>query len=148
MGDMKLLVYKSTTRYQILSIVGLFNASLLLLFSIISYFAGLYTAFAILFFSGAILSYLLLLVFPDEVTLDEESVLFRTRLRRDVFNFQDINEIKPHVTNRTLVMSGGDKDKAVLFFQIRLKGKPWSLLMFGSGIQNFRELYAHLLERV
>jgi hypothetical protein len=118
-----------------------------MVFSIISYYAGLYTASVILFFPGAILFYLLLLVFPDEVTLDEESVLFRTRLRRVFFDYQDIKEIKSHVTTRTLVMSGGDKEKAVLFYQIRLRDKPLRLLMFGSGIQNFRELYSHLLER-
>jgi hypothetical protein len=140
------MVYKSTVRYQILSVVGILNASIIIAISLISLNAEIYTVFIALFLPGVILIYLLLLVFPDEVIFDEESVMFRTRLRRVFFDFQDIKEIKPHITTRTFVMSGGDKDKAVVFYQIRLKSKPWRLLMFGSGIKKFRELNAQLAD--
>ena len=45
-------------------------------------------------------------------------------------------------------MSGGDLEKAVVFYQVRLKERPLCLLMFGGGIKNYRELYKQLIDRI
>ena len=74
--------------------------------------------------------------------------MFKTRLWRSYIKYHEIKEIKPHYTTRTPTMSGGDKEKAVIYYSIRLKNRPMTLLLFGSGISNYRELYKYLKNKI
>jgi len=142
------MFYKSTNKYKFLSLIGVIHGVLLVVFSIMLLFLREYSIVIILFIPGVILLYLLLYVFPDEVVVEENTLLFRTKLRRVVIPYSDIKELRPQYTTRTLTMSGGDKDKATVFYSIKRKGKPLSLLMFGGGIHNYRQLSTHIEEKI
>ena len=140
--------YKCTLKYMLFSMCGIISASLMVLIGSVSGFDRLYTEFIIVFLPGVLLLYLLFLVFPEEIQVDEDGIMFRTKLRRIYIKYHGIKEIKPHYTTRTLTMSGGDKEKAVIYYSIRIKNKPMTLLLFGSGILNYRELYEHLKNKI
>jgi hypothetical protein len=139
--------FKSTSKFNILSIIGIFNGIILILLSTLLLSIREYLLFISFFTPGFILLYLLLFVFPSEVVVDDEVVLFKSILRSVIIPYSNIKELKLHYTTRTLIMSGGDREKAVMFYSIKLKGKPLNLMMFGGGISNYRDLYKYLAEK-
>ncbi len=143
-----MLIYLCTLKYRLLSMYGIISACLMVLIGSISGFYRLYTEFIILFLPGVLLLYLPFLVFPEEIQVDEDGVMFRTKLRRIYIKYYEIKEIKPQYTTRTLTMTGGDKEKAAVYYSIRIKNRPMTLLLFGSGILSYRKFYEHLKNKI
>jgi hypothetical protein len=93
---------------------------------------------------GTILLFFLSYVFPKEILVNDEGIEFITKVRKVDLHYSDIMEIKPHYTTRTLTLSGGDKDEAAVYYSIKVKNKPLKLLLFGSGISQYRDLFERL----
>lgn len=143
-----MITYKSTFQYKILSLFGIITACFLVLFGLLSALTGSYFSFLFMLLPGIILLYLLLFAFPGEILVDEEWIEFKAKLRKINLKYSEIREVKPHFTTRTLTLTGGDKDKAAVYYSIKIKDRPMSLLLFGSGICEYRELYEHLKNRI
>ena len=101
-----------------------------------------------MFLPGIFLLYLLFFVLPGEIRVDEEWIEFKAKLRKVNLKYSEIREVKTHYTTRTLTLTGGDKEKAAVYYSIKIKDRPMNLLLFGSGIYKYRELYEHLKHKI
>ncbi|MEJ2428207.1 MAG: hypothetical protein P8075_04705 [Deltaproteobacteria bacterium] len=91
-----------------------------------------------------VLTYLLLFVFAKEISLWETGIRYTTLIKSIDIDFSQIKDVKRFYTTRSLTLAGGDKEKAAMFCRIRLKDKPSRLLLFGSAINNYKELYSRI----
>lgn len=140
--------YKSTTKYRLLSYVGILTGCMLSLSGLFSFFTGTYISLLLMLFPGITLLYLLFYVFPDRIVVHEEGFEFIAKLRNVKMDYSEIKCIKPHYTTRTLTLTGGGKEEAAVYYSIKRVNKPMCLLMFGSGIHKYRELYDFIKTKV
>lgn len=140
--------FKSTSRYKVLSSLGAIMSCFLIFFGSISLFVGHYFSFLYMFLPGVVILYLLFVAFPKEIIVDDEKLIFKSRLRESVIKLTDISEVKPHYTTRTLTLSGGNLERAAIYYSIKVKNKPMNLFLFGSGLDNFKDLYMLLNKKI
>jgi hypothetical protein len=108
---------------------------------VLSILVGFYLfSFLMVMISLWILHYLLF-VLAREITIQEDGIIYKTIIRRKNIKFSEIKEIKSIYTMRSLVLAGGDRQKARMICSIILRDKPFNMLYFGSTIENYKEAY-------
>ncbi len=143
-----MVTYRSTSKYKFLSMIGILTGIMFSLLGLLSVIMGEFFGVFFPLLPGILLLYLLLYVFPDKISVDENKLEFFARLRRVKIEYSNIVDVKPHYTTRTLILTGENKEEAAVYYSINIKGKALSLLLFGSGIYNYRELYRYLLKKI
>lgn len=141
-------LYKATYRYKLLSLCGIIIGCASVFLGLLSLILDSFFNVLVMVLPGIFLLYLLLLVFPTEILTNDKCVEFRTKLRKVNLKYSEIKEVKPYYTTRSLTLEGGDKDKAAVYYSIKIKNKPLTLLLFGTGIYKYRELCEHLNSKI
>ena len=96
-----------------------------------------------LFFCFLIILNLLLFLFPKEISLLEDRIIYKTIAVTKSIPFSDIKDIKQIHTTRSVIMAGGDKNKGTVLFAILLN-KPYKFILFGGSISEYQSLYTEL----
>jgi hypothetical protein len=134
--------YPSTIQNKLLSAIGTVIGILLVSFGLLSVLSGSLLGFILTLLPGTLLLYMLLYVSPWEIRVDEEGIEIRTILRRTHFKYAEIRDVSRHHSTPTFnLISGG---KGIYYYSVKIKKRPMSLFMFGSGIQGSDELYEYL----
>lgn len=143
-----MVTYKSTSKYKLLSMFGILTGILFSFLGLLSVLMGEFVGVFFPLLPGILLLYLLLYVFPDKISVDEKKLEYFAKLRRVKIEYSNIVDVKPHYTTRTLTLTGGNKEEAAVYYSINRKDKALSLLLFGSGIYKYRELYSYLQKKI
>ncbi len=137
--------YRSNYKYKLLFFFGSIISLSLLIFGGFSAVTGFYFVSTLTLLPGAIILYFLLFVFAREISIGETGITYKTIIRTIDIDFSQIKDVKTFYTTRSLTLVGGDKQKADMFCSIKLKGKPYCVLVFGNAIDNYKELYSRIL---
>ncbi len=140
--------YDITLKCKFLLFFGVLVALGLLLISGAGLFSSNYFIFMLHLIPAVILLHLVLFVFPTEISIQEEGMIYKTPVRTMAISWSRILDIKPVYTTRSLKLAGGDKDKADMFCIIRIKGRPFRFLAISNGVRNYKDLYARILSYI
>ncbi len=134
-------IYKATWKYSVIFLFSLVLCVMFLFSSVLSILAGFHLFSLLMILVSFVILYHLLFVLAREITVKETEIIYKTIIRRKNIKFSEIREIKSIYTMRSLVLAGGDRQKARMACAIILKDKPFNVLLFGSAIRNYKELH-------
>lgn len=136
-------VYRSTFQNKVLSAIGTITGILLVSFGLVSVLSGSLLGFILTLLPGVLLLFMLLIVSPWQIRVDEEGIEIRTILRRARFKYSEIREVNRHYSTTTFnLISGGGR--GMYYYSVKIKDRPMGLFIFGGGILKSDELYEHL----
>ena len=137
--------YQASSRYHLMLGIGMFVSIPMIFCGVISLLVGFFFAALYFLLPGIFVFYLVIFVFPKNITLYEDSFLYQTAFLKLKLKYSEIKTIKPYYSTRQLTMAGGDKTKAEMLCILRILNKPLILLVFGRSITEYKELYEKLV---
>ena len=140
-------VYSANMKYKCLVFLAISFSCLCILLG--GVFTALGDSYSLaLFVVPVLVLYFLLAVIPREVRIGESGFTYKTLLLKSEIDFSEIKAIKSFFSSKSLLAYGGDKNRAHMLCCIRLKQKPFRILLFGDGLDNYKELCSRLQEVV
>ncbi|MDY7036819.1 MAG: hypothetical protein SV375_11745 [Thermodesulfobacteriota bacterium] len=140
--------YKANYKYNLIFLVGGVIFLLCLAFGGLETISGNFITGALLLLPAIIIFYFALYVIAKEVTVNEKTLIFKTQMSTLNLDYADIKDIKIFFSSKSLVWHSGDKEKASVLCAIILKKNPLRFFLFGYQINNYKELYSLIREKL
>ncbi len=141
--------YRAGSAFQGIFFLESIISSVFISFGGLLAFNGMYLLSFIFSIIGILGVYILLFLFPTEISVKKTGIMYKTVIRNSEVSFSDIRSIKKFYTTRpAFALSDIEKQKASMICMIILKDNPMNILMFGKTICKYKELYSRIMSSV